>query len=348
MPSSYRRPGVYLEESLLLNPSDVAGTTTVAAFVGLAGKGPVNSPFLVESWSDFYTVFGGFEGIPDPSPPANPNDITTTAFPTPPGKNFANLAALKADATYGDTHYAGPAFLPGRFVTLQDGSKAHTPVTGASSAWAVGQMTGTGLTVPLAVKALSYLPYAVYTFFQNGGRFAWIVRAVATGTTGGPASADIAHAPDQEEAAGETAIVLSAISAGKWGNDLAYRLTPNDSDAKVFTLEIQQRMSGTGQTAVWESMETFPNVSIRGEIAGTRRVDAVVNDLLGGSRLVRVNVPNLAYEEPMGASTAVPLLGGLDPDWPDSSQLSGAAVWLSGIEGPSASTSAATSPTSRT
>ena len=30
MAATYRRPGVYLTESLLLNPADVASTTTVA------------------------------------------------------------------------------------------------------------------------------------------------------------------------------------------------------------------------------------------------------------------------------------------------------------------------------
>ena len=67
--AQYRRPGVYLEESLLVNPSDVAGTITVAAFVGAAAEGPVNVPFLVESWSDYVTIFGGFDPILAPTPP---------------------------------------------------------------------------------------------------------------------------------------------------------------------------------------------------------------------------------------------------------------------------------------
>ena len=46
MPAIYRRPGVYLEESLLISPSDVAGTYTVAAFVGVAVKGRPTNPSL--------------------------------------------------------------------------------------------------------------------------------------------------------------------------------------------------------------------------------------------------------------------------------------------------------------
>src|SRR3982751_5518299 len=103
MPAYYRRPGVYLEESLLVNPSDVAGTFTVAAFIGAAEKGPVNEPTLVQSWSDYVTVFGGLNPISQPAL-ADPSDVTSRlSAPIP-----ANLSALKAHATYGDTKYSTP------------------------------------------------------------------------------------------------------------------------------------------------------------------------------------------------------------------------------------------------
>src|SRR5262245_16013113 len=100
MVMSYRRPGVYLEESLLVNPSDVGGTTTVAAFVGATFKGPLNEPTLVESWNDFVTLFGGFDLLTD--------------------------------------------------------------------------------TAATAATVMSYLPYSVYSFFQNGGRYAYIIRSCST------------------------------------------------------------------------------------------------------------------------------------------------------------------------
>lgn len=49
---------------------------------------------------------------------------------TPP----ANLAALKADATYGDGDYAGAAFTQGQFVRLGDNSQAYY----ASNVWSAG------------------------------------------------------------------------------------------------------------------------------------------------------------------------------------------------------------------
>ena len=103
MPMYYRRPGVYLEESLLVNPSDVAGTFTVGAFVGAAEKGPVNEPTLVESWSDYVTVFGGLNPITQPAA-ADPNNVSTRLTAPIP----ADLTALQAHATYGDGKYAVP------------------------------------------------------------------------------------------------------------------------------------------------------------------------------------------------------------------------------------------------
>ena len=77
MPLSYRRPGVYLEESLLVNPAETSGAVTVAAFVGCAAQGPINSPTLVESWSDYVTLFGSFGSF------AVPNEAPRWLSPTP-------------------------------------------------------------------------------------------------------------------------------------------------------------------------------------------------------------------------------------------------------------------------
>src|SRR5262245_25725506 len=117
---AYRRPGVYLEESLLLNPSDVAGTTTVAAFVGLAPKGPINTPFLCESWTDYSTVFGDFDPIPPwvPSPSTPTNKDTTTLHASGDTTVYTDLNDLKTDGIKGDGHYTGPAFTAGQYALM--------------------------------------------------------------------------------------------------------------------------------------------------------------------------------------------------------------------------------------
>src|SRR5437762_4182861 len=57
---NYLSPGVYVEEvEAGSRPIEGVGTAT-AAFVGLAEKGPVNSPTLVTNWSQFSQAFGGF------------------------------------------------------------------------------------------------------------------------------------------------------------------------------------------------------------------------------------------------------------------------------------------------
>ena len=58
---AFLRPGVYVEETL--NPvQPVAGATSqsIATFVGENDRGPINTPTLVTSWSQFTTTFGSW------------------------------------------------------------------------------------------------------------------------------------------------------------------------------------------------------------------------------------------------------------------------------------------------
>src|SRR5207302_10679886 len=57
---SYLSPGVYMEEVPAgSRPIEGVGTA-VAAFVGLAERGPVNQATLVTNWSQFTGTFGKF------------------------------------------------------------------------------------------------------------------------------------------------------------------------------------------------------------------------------------------------------------------------------------------------
>jgi len=57
---NYLSPGVYVEErEALTRPIEGVGTA-VAAFIGLAERGPFNEPVLVTNWSQFTATFGGF------------------------------------------------------------------------------------------------------------------------------------------------------------------------------------------------------------------------------------------------------------------------------------------------
>jgi len=57
---NYLSPGVYVEEvQAASRPIEGAGTA-VAAFVGLAQRGPANTPVMVTNWSQFVASFGDF------------------------------------------------------------------------------------------------------------------------------------------------------------------------------------------------------------------------------------------------------------------------------------------------
>jgi phage tail sheath protein FI len=58
--ATYNRPGVYVEETLTVNPITARTSGTVAAFLGAASKGPV-TPTLVTSWSQYASLYGSWD-----------------------------------------------------------------------------------------------------------------------------------------------------------------------------------------------------------------------------------------------------------------------------------------------
>jgi uncharacterized protein len=63
MPTTYLTPGVYVEEIPAAQKPLEGVSTSVAAFIGLAPGGPVNTPMRIANWSQFARIFG------DPSNP---------------------------------------------------------------------------------------------------------------------------------------------------------------------------------------------------------------------------------------------------------------------------------------
>src|SRR5215831_5635484 len=57
---NYLSPGVYVEERPAGSAPIEGVGTAVAAFVGLALKGPVNQPTLISNWKQFVDTFGDF------------------------------------------------------------------------------------------------------------------------------------------------------------------------------------------------------------------------------------------------------------------------------------------------
>jgi len=57
----YLTPGVYYER-VDASPGITAVRTDIAGFVGLASRGPVDTPVPIQSWRQFQSYFGGFSG----------------------------------------------------------------------------------------------------------------------------------------------------------------------------------------------------------------------------------------------------------------------------------------------
>src|SRR5688500_19798056 len=62
---TYLTPGVYVEEVPSASKPIEGVGTSIAAFVGLAPGGPVNTPMRISNWTQFAKIFG------DPNEPDN-------------------------------------------------------------------------------------------------------------------------------------------------------------------------------------------------------------------------------------------------------------------------------------
>lgn len=62
--SNYKRPGVFVTESLLSSQAvGAASAASVGAFMEVSYRGPTTEPHLVSSWAEFVQLYGGFSGI---------------------------------------------------------------------------------------------------------------------------------------------------------------------------------------------------------------------------------------------------------------------------------------------
>lgn len=255
MAFDYRKPGVYVEESLLINSADTAAATSVALFVGAAGSGSTSGPIRCNTWSDYVMNFGGFGTIKDPT-----------------------------DAT---------------------------------------------------AQVTSYLPYSVYSYFQNGGRPCYVQRAVGSGS-GGSGTAATVDVTDGDTESPTVSFTLTARSVGVFGNNLAVNVfdgdTANPSD-NVFTIVIYK--DGI-------EIERFQHLTMDGTINGVitpgiRRVDTALNDPYSGSSWVQVSDANISVSPAVVPISTTPtnLDGGVDPHLPGSGDFLTAAVEaVKIIEGP--------------
>jgi uncharacterized protein len=223
-------PGVYIVEVPPAVRAITAASTSTAAFIGMAEKGPVNEATMVTSFMDFLDTFGGFTtkdalGIEDTSVPLD-NDI--------------------------------------------------------------------------------YLPYAVWAFFQNGGRKCYIIRLAP----------DAVRASVKVPGANGDAFTVSAKTPGAGGNKLFVGVTngtidlpgpPEDPTSRKPTYKIEVK-TDEGRNV----LESFDGVTMdKGE---DNSVDTYINENSRFIEISEVNYgdkPTLKPEEPpVGAATGTGAGGG--------------------------------------
>lgn len=163
---------------------------------------------------------------------------------------------------------------------------------------------------------LSYLPYAVFSYYQNGGRTAYIVRVLPTaaGAQGAVAASEIVDAADGE------VFSVEASGVGEWGNAMEVIIAQQALDPggrAIFSLQVRGANSAV--------LETFTNLSMSG-VAGTRPAVAAINDPIAGSRYIRATQPGTPNPTGDPDPATVALQGGANPGTPLAADLVGTAI----------------------
>lgn len=141
------------------------------------------------------------------------------------------------------------------------------------------------------------LGFAVYHYFANGGKEAYINRVLASNAV--KATAVVPYFPNGTGQASAALFTATAVSAGTWGNGLSFEITagvvsPTASVIPTFNLII--KLDGT-EVERWNEVSVDPS--------NNRSLDAVLNNY---SKFVTVSVPsitaNSAWQWPTVAKSA--------------------------------------------
>lgn len=323
--ADYRKPGVYVEESLLINSADTSAATTTALFVGVAGTGPINSPVRCESWSAYAANFGGFDPVTNGAGVSFVSYLPYTVYSyfqnggRPAYVQRAVVAATGTAASLSVTD--GPvvtASINQKRANTSAGNIVATLTTSAAHGFEVGRdVTVSGVNSPFDK------PSVTITAIPSPTEFSYLLPA-GTSTTG--LTTNVAVAPVGTATELSTAsFTVAANSVGTAGNRLSVVLVEVDITNDVYTLIVYRDGA---------EVERFQYLTVTGNVPGTRRFDAAVNDPYSGSTLVNVSVPN-PDAPPMAFLTPRALTGGVDANLPVAGDFGPAAVAAAAkIEGP--------------
>jgi hypothetical protein len=166
-------------------------------------------------------------------------------------------------------------------------------------------------------KALkTFLPYAVYSFYQNGGRVAYVQRVLSDDATDAVASVEVTDGTD-------TAFIVEALSGGVWGNSLSFTLEAEASG--VGSVDIYKLAVFKTEYEQTNLVEVFSNITVGGSsvVPGTKTFVEAINDSIYGSRLIKIaNYDNTVI--PDTVSSPEQLAGGTDGGTPTGAELQSA------------------------
>lgn len=321
-----RKPGVYVDESLLANPTGPITATSVALFVGAANQGPTDAPVRCESWQDYVVNFGGFDQITSGS---------------------TKYLSYLPYAVYSYFQAGGrPAYIQ-RAVGDTPGSNASYEVTDgiATTTKSISkvEMDDVALLATITTTAAHNFvegqPIEIATVVAGGNPLddfegSFVIKEILSSTkftyevTGTPDAQAETSATGSVTAYARPAFTVTARSVGVQGNRISVRVSTYNGAPGVFDLIVLQ----ANDDDVPVEIERFQHLSMTG-ITGTRRVDSAVNDLYSGSNTITVS--NLDADVTPHAVSNGELSDGTNATVPDSSDYIGIAQdAVSVLEGP--------------
>lgn len=152
--------------------------------------------------------------------------------------------------------------------------------------------------------ATDYLPYALHSFFSNGGRQAWIVRVA--GPEAAPGGVDDRLATRTLNDTTNPTLRVDAANPGTWGQGVYVEVAQTGTDR----FNIVVRLGGTGDQYI---VERWLDLSMADNDG--RYVENVINSPTGGSAYIRVTDLDSATVAPAdrpATLTATALTGGVD------------------------------------
>lgn len=235
------------------------------------------------------------------------------------------MPSLQRPGVYIEEHLS-PSFVattPGQSIAAFVGPNGRGPTTPTLvQSWTEFVSKFGGFENPITNN---FLPYSIYNFFNNGGRGAYIARAIGTGALASTVTLD-----DRQGVPTDT-LTLAALNPGTWGDQIYIEIT-NGTATTLFNVSVYLGGATSGKVVErWTDLSMDPNSS--------QYAPARINSLTTGSAYIVATdaapTSAAAYTSRIPALQApTALTGGANGAVPTSGQVSTALSSLDAIQSP--------------